>query len=53
MWYRTNPNPKRKEVPDCVVRAIAIATGRDWYEVYDDLYAVGRDECNMPSVNSV
>lgn len=53
MWIRCNPNPKRKEVPDCVVRAIAVATGRTWHEVYDDICRVGRDECNMPSVNAV
>lgn len=38
---------------DCVVRAISIATGLDWYSVYDDICRIGREECNMPSVNSV
>lgn len=53
MWIRCNPNPKRKEVPDCVVRAISIATDRSWYAVYDDICETGRKECNMPSVNTV
>ncbi len=53
MWVKCNPNPKRKEVPDCVVRAISIATGRTWYEVYDDLVRTGRETCSMPSVNDV
>ena len=53
MWRRVNPNPKGKIEPDCVVRAICLATGQTWYEVYDDLCAVGREECSMPSVNSV
>lgn len=53
MWRKCNPNPKGIQVADCVVRAISIATGLDWYDVYDDLCAVGRSECNMPTVNSV
>lgn len=53
MWVRSNPNPKRKEVPDCVVRAIAIAMNRRWYDVYDDLYRIGREECNMPNSDEV
>ena len=53
MWVRCNPNPKHKEVPDCVVRAICIALNRRWIDIYDDLCAVGREECNMPSADAV
>lgn len=53
MWRKVNPNPCGRLEPDCVVRAICIATGRSWYEVYDDLCEVGREVCSMPSVNSV
>jgi hypothetical protein len=53
MWIRRNPNPKKKEAPDCVIRAISIALGLRWYDVYDALCAVGRDECNMPSADAV
>ena len=53
MWRRCNPNPKRKEVPDCVVRAISIALGMRWLDVYDGLCALGRSECNMPSADAV
>ena len=53
MWKRCNLNPRGKLVDDCVVRAIAIATGQDWYTVYDDLCQTGRKEANMPSVNNV
>ena len=53
MWMRTNPNPMHKEVPDCVIRAICIALNRTWFEIYDDLCALGRNECNMPSADSV
>lgn len=47
MWVRTNPNPKHKHVPDCVIRALAIVLNKTWYQVYDDLYLVGRWECSV------
>lgn len=53
MWIYTNPNPKGKHVPDCVIRAISIAYRMDWYLVYDNICAVGRMDCNMPSADSV
>ena len=51
MWIHANPNPCRAEEPDCVVRAIAIATDRGWYAVHDDLCRMSRRYCTMPSVN--
>lgn len=53
MWVQCNPNPLKKEVPDCVIRAISIALNKNWYDVYDDVCHVGRNECNMPSSDSV
>ena len=53
MWMKSNPNPAHKEVPDCVVRAIAIALGMRWIDVYDDLCRLGRNEFNMPSADAV
>lgn len=51
MWIYANPNPCRREEPDCVVRAISIATGSAWRAVHDDLCELSREECTMPSVN--
>lgn len=53
MWIKCNPNPLGKTTGDCVVRAIAIATGRSWRETYDGLCEMGAIECEMPSSNSV
>lgn len=53
MWVKCNPNPRKQEVPDCVVRAISIATGQAWLDVYDAICEEGRLEYNMPSVNAV
>lgn len=48
-----NPNPCRERVGDCAVRALAIATGRPWEEVYLTLCAYGLALCDMPSSNVV
>lgn len=53
MWMRTNPNPKRKHVPDCVVRAVSIALGLSWYNAFDGICAVAREDCSMPSDDNV
>ena len=51
MWIYANPNPCREEEPDCVVRAIAIATGQSWYETHYALCRLSAMCCTMPSVN--
>ena len=51
MYVYANPNPCRREEPDCVVRAVCIATGKDWDEVHWDLCILSHYECTMPSVN--
>lgn len=53
MWIERNPNPRGKHVPDCVIRAISIATGQSWHDVYYAICDVGGEECNMPSANAV
>lgn len=42
MWIEANPNPAHKNVPDCVIRAVAIALNMPWLQVSDELYAVAR-----------
>lgn len=51
MWIYANPNPVRDEEPDCVVRALSLATGRTWDEVHQDLCELSREMGTMPSVN--
>lgn len=53
MYKYKNPNPSNKTVGDCVVRAIAIATGQGWKETYLDLCYQGLSMCDMPSSNKV
>jgi len=50
-WVYANPNPCRTEEPDCVVRAICMATGKSWHEVHNELCRLSSERCTMPSVN--
>lgn len=46
----TNTHPKGiRTHSDCVYRAISIATGKDWLEVYDELTALGRELLAPPN----
>ena len=53
MWVKTNINPAKKEVGDCVVRAIGIATDQTWTDVYDAICETGREQYDMPSSDAV
>lgn len=44
MFIEFNPNPKRKIVDDCVIRAICLVTGMDWYTVRVELFLMGLHE---------
>lgn len=48
-----NPNPKRDNGIDCVVRALAMATGRDWESAYLRVCMEGLARCDMPNSNHV
>lgn len=53
MYIYHNENPKKRNVGDCVVRAIAKATGDSWGKTYLGLCIKGYELCDMPSANSV
>ena len=53
MFVQMNPNPLRKTVGDCVIRAISTATERDWDEVYLELMLIGYELKDMPNANEV
>lgn len=44
-----NPNPNKKEVADCVVRACCKSMNKDWDEVYVDLCKIGFENKAMPN----
>lgn len=46
----TNPHPNEiKSLGDCVFRAISIATGKSWLEIYDELCTLGRENLAPPN----
>jgi len=53
MWIRVNPNPLGKQTGDCVIRAIAVATGRSWRETYRELARMGEIQGDLPNSNAV
>ena len=52
-YKHANPNPYGKNVGDCTVRAIALATNKSWVEVYLSLCVYGLIMADMPSSNDV
>jgi len=53
MFIQTNPNPQQNLVGDCVIRAISLATEKDWEQVFIELSLQGFVMKDMPSSNSV
>lgn len=53
MFVYTNPNPSKKLVGDCVIRAVSIVLDQTWLETYDGITAFGRELRDMPSSNAV
>lgn len=48
MFSYYNANPLNRNVNDCTVRAISLATGRSWDEVYEELGHYARQLAVMP-----
>lgn len=53
MFIFYNPNPDRKLVDDCVIRAICKVTGKSWERVYDELFELGRFYHDFPNRNYI
>lgn len=48
-----NPNPSKKSIGDCTIRAICAVTGLDWERVFMMLSARALSMRDMPSANAV
>lgn len=48
-----NPNPSKKLVGDCTVRAISKILDQTWERTYSDLCSCGYEMKDMPSANAV
>lgn len=52
-WIYYNPNPCKRSVGDCSVRAVSKALGTSWKRAYTLLAEEGYDVCDMPSSDAV
>lgn len=52
-WKNYNPNPLKRNLGDCVVRALSIALGQSWDETFDELAAQAQIQADMPSSDAV
>lgn len=43
-----NANPLQRQINDCTVRAISMATGKSWNSVYDELSEYAKQKAFMP-----
>lgn len=41
-YVQKNVNPKGKKTADCVIRALTVATGKDYWEVFDELVVLAK-----------
>ena len=53
MFVYYNPNPKRKSIEDCVIRALCKVTGKNWYTVRVELFLFGLKECDYEWKNYI
>lgn len=53
MYRYYNPNPDKKNVGDCTVRAICGATGKTWDEIHTCLCVLSNEMRDMPDSNRV
>ena len=53
MWKYYNPNPAKRNVGDCAVRAVSAALDMDWQTAYCELVSEAYYQCDMPSSNAV
>ena len=52
-YVNCNLNPQKSRVGDCTVRAIALATGKTWDDVYIGIALCGLEKSDMPTSNDV
>lgn len=53
MWVEYNPNPAKRRVEDCAIRAVSKALGIDWEEAYALVTSAGFAMGDMPHSNAV
>lgn len=52
-WILTNPNPLKRNIGDCAIRAVSLALDTDWENAYLKLALNGYAMADMPNSNEV
>ena len=52
-WIPFNPNPQKKNVGDCTIRAVSRATNQEWNDSFAAMTAQAFRMKDMPSSNAV
>lgn len=47
-----NANPKNRQINDCTIRAISLATNKTWRETFKELCAIAEEKALMPDDTS-
>lgn len=53
MWIKENPNPEKKLVDDCVIRALCIVLDADWEFIHKELSDLSREMYEIQISNNV
>ena len=53
MYVFANPNPHKLITDDCVIRAISLAEGKPWDDIYVELMVQGYMDKQIPIANNV
>jgi hypothetical protein len=53
LYREHNANPKNRRTADCVIRAFAVAAGKSWDEVLDDLSRIAVEVKSVPCYKDV
>ena len=53
MYVFANPNPHKLITDDCVIRAISLAEGKSWDDIYCELFVNGYMDKQIPNANDV
>ena len=52
-FVKENINPLEKKTSDCVIRAIAKATGMNWLTIFDSLTKIAREKYSVLNADDV
>lgn len=52
-WIKYNPHPTKRQIGDCVIRALTKALNKSWEEVYLELSIEGYTKFDLPNADAV